>query len=133
MRYGEDIIEEVTEYINDIGCEVDCYEDENGAGREYALSYSDGSMLFQEHQYRDLCQKILTEINTAKISITENIIQKEFRKFEGPSKEKEKEKDFPAVDLSAEERSLIEKFRQLDEDGKIMLQSTMITELRRIK
>ena len=128
MRYGEDVIEEVTDYINDAGFEVNQYEDQNGCGREYVIENSEGSLLMQEHEYRDLCQEILAEINTAKLNITEEIVQRAFVPFQG-TPVKKSTSDFT---VSPEEQALIEKFRKLDADGKIMIQSTIISELRRI-
>ena len=128
MRYGEDVIQEVTEYITDAGFEINCYEDENGSGREYTIENDEGSLLLQEHEYRDLCRKILTDINTAKLDITERHVQNHFKPFQQIPAEKPN----LVFEISPEEQDLIEKFRQLDEDGKIMLKSALIAELRRI-
>ena len=128
MQHGEDMTEEVTEYIKDAGFEVTQYENENGSGREYVIENAEGSLLMQEHEYRDLCQKIFAEINTAKLNITEEIVQRAFVPFQGTTVKK------PAPDLkiTPEEQALIEKYRKLDTDGKIMIQSTVISELRRM-
>lgn len=127
MRHGEDVIEEVTDYINDAGFEVNCFEDENGSGREYTIENDEGSLLLQEHEYRDLCREILTALNTANLEITASIVLKHFRPFQGSAK-----KPKPVSDISPEEQDLIDKYRQLDPDGKIMLKSTLISELRRL-
>ena len=129
MRYGEDIINEVSEYITDAGFDITFYEDQNGCGREYVLENDEGSLLMQEHEFRDFCQSILTEINTAKLEITIKHVQHHFKPFLGSSAEKP---DL-VFEVSPEEQTLIEKCRKLDDDGKIMLQSTIISELRRIK
>ena len=129
-RHGEDMIEEVTEYIRDAGFDVHQYESENGSGKEYVIENAEGSVVLQEQEYRDLCREILTEINTAKFDIVVEYIRNHFKTFQSISSVEKPDPDFT---LSPEEQTLIEKYRQLDADGKIILQSTIISELRRMK
>lgn len=127
MRYGEDVIEEVSEYINDAGFEINCYEDENGSGREYTIGNDEVSMLMQEHEFRDLCQEILTDINTAKLDITETHVKNHFKPFQGTPAETTD----PVFEISPEEQALIEKYRQLNTEGKTMVNAAIIQEIRR--
>ena len=129
LKHGEDILEEATDYIIDAGADVEIYEDENGAGREYVVSYNGQSLLLQEHEYNDLCHEIIAEINSAKITVTETIIRDRFTVLLG-GKVNHKKPDIPK--LTEEEQDLLAKYRQLDQDGKIMLRSALISELRRM-
>ena len=50
-KHGEDIIERITENLMNCGVEIDTFDDDNGAGTEYVLTYKGKSFNYQENAY----------------------------------------------------------------------------------
>ena len=124
-RHGEDIIEEAIDRLTDAGVDINSFDDDDGIGQEYVLTYKGRSFNYMEKGFKEICTKLMSEIHNAGIITTIKFVNKTF--------DRDNIWETPAVyGLSQEEQDLIDKYRKLDQDGKIMLQSTLISELRRI-
>lgn len=101
-----DTISEITEQLEDLGVEVHTYDNDTGEGQIYVLSKNGKSKRCQAHEYRHLCDDLMTQINDAKLSIVELWVNREF-----PGNEIQEE--IIPYSCSPEEFSLIQKYRQL--------------------
>ena len=115
--------------LMDAGANIETFDDDNGTGQQYVVTYSDVSSNFDQRGFRDLCAQLLTAVNDSELAAAVLFCK---RTFLGMSNAIQEEPS-PYYDFSKEEIELIRKFRQLDSDGKIMLQSALISELRRKK
>ena len=69
---GQDIIENAVEKLLNIGIEIESSDNDNGTGQEYVLTYHDKSYNYQEHEFRELCLKLLQFLNDSEIQATIN-------------------------------------------------------------
>lgn len=116
-KHSENIIEKITDHLMDCGVEVDTFDDDNGTGTEYVLTYKGKSFNYQEHDYKSLCHKIAAEINTAELFTVDKFCRTTF----GGEK----------LTNTSEENQLLKNYRKLSPEGKLMVRSCIITELRR--
>lgn len=116
-KHGEDIIERITENLMNCGVEIDTFDDDNGAGTEYVLTYKGKSFNYQENAYLSLCKHVLTLINDSELFTVDRFCRYTFGDEEMGDKE--------------DEDYLLDNYRKLSPDGKIMVKSCIINELRR--
>ena len=126
LPFREDLVQRVTELLRDCNVEVYMYDDYSGEGPEYVLTYNGVSRNYQDYEYRDVCVEIQGIMAEMEVEMAYQWIQKTFNTDD--------QIENTSISLiTKEEQDLLDKFRQLDDDGKIMLQSTLISELRRIR
>lgn len=116
-KHNEDIIERITDSLIECGVEIDTFDDNNGAGLEYVLTYNGKSFNYPEHDYLALCNKVLTLINDNELNTVDRFCRTTFGNEPVCNKE--------------EEDQLIDNYRKLSLEGRIMVQSRIISELRR--
>lgn len=69
---GYDSIKKGIEKLSEIGIEVESFDGDNGIGQEYALIYRNKTYIYQEHEFKSLCLKLLQFLNDAEIQAIEN-------------------------------------------------------------
>ena len=125
--YGGDIVEKGTEMLMDAGADVESFDDDNGVGQQYVVVYNGISTNYDSRGYQDLCRQVLTAANDSELAAVIRFCKQNFLGMSGVVEEE----TAPYYDFTKEEIEFIKKYRQLDSDGKIMLQSALISELRR--
>ena len=122
--HGEDIIENMMDKLLDGGVEIDSFDDGNGVGQEYVLTYQGKSHNYQEHDFKKLCNRLQTALNDAELQTIDKFCRETFANEVFPDPYK-----FPSY--TEEEQELIEKYRKLSQDSKIIVNATIIQEIRR--
>lgn len=117
--HGEDVVERITDLLLDCGADVFSGAGDNGPER--TVIYERNVRIFNDHDYSQICSDISAQIKDAEITIAEAWLKKNVGQEETPADES----------YTDDEKDLIRKYRQLNDDGKIILKSTLITELRR--
>ena len=69
---GQDTIETAIDKLLDIGVEINSFDNDNGAGQEYVVTFHDKSYNFQEHEFKTWCLKLLQFLSDAELQATEN-------------------------------------------------------------
>ena len=77
--HGDDIIENATDLLLNSCDNIESFDNDNGTGQEYVLYYKGKSYNFQEHEYRNLCQELLTLINETQLFTIEKFCQSKLR------------------------------------------------------
>lgn len=123
--YSDNLIEDMSDKLIEAGVEIWSEDEDFGAGQEYELKYEGKTYNYQEHDFSNICSRLKMELNDAELNTVDRFCKELFlgEVFPGPNESTSYNKD---------EQDLIEKYRQLDDDGKIMLKSALIAELRRI-
>ena len=114
-KHNEDIIEAMTDKLIDCGVDVYSYDNDNGVGQEYVLTYNGNSFNYQAHEYEKLCKELHVLLNNTALFTADKFCREKF----GNEKSSE------------DEEKLLSRYRLLDDDGKIVIQNALIQELRR--
>lgn len=122
--YGGEIIERAMNALVDAGAEIEVKNEDNGD--VYFISFKGIKHTYNDVDFKDLCHRLVTSLNDSELFSAVDFCN---RTFLGQSFIREDSEFY----FTAEERSLIDNFRKLDQEGKIMLQSALISELRRMK
>lgn len=122
--YGGEIIERAMNALVDAGAEIEVKNEDNGD--VYFISFKGIKHTYNDVDFKKLCHQMVASLNDSELFSAMDFCHKTFL---GTSFIKED----PDFYFTNEERSLIENFRKLDPEGKIMLQSALISELRRMK
>lgn len=69
---GHDTIETAIDKLLDIGVDIDSFDNDNGVGQEYTVTFHDKSYNFQEHEFKAWCLKLLQFLSDAERQATEN-------------------------------------------------------------
>ena len=116
----EDIVEMGIDHLLDSGAEVESFDDDNGAGQEYVVTYEGKSHNYQEQEFRQLCRNLKTELNDAQLQALEKFCKQTFNN-----------EVVQYINYTKEEMDLIEKYRKLTNDSKTIINATIIKEFRR--
>lgn len=127
--YGEINFETIKEDMEDCAMEVESIDEDNGAGQQWVVRYGRSGRYYSDPVFKSICAGLHKQIRDAELNIIETWRDKTFDIKPQTTNEKPDENS----DLSDEEMDIIQKFRALDTDGKIMLKSALIAELRRMK
>ena len=119
-KHGEDIREKITDKLLDCGVDVYSYDNENGTGQEYVLTYKDKTLNCQEHEYESLCRKLLELISDNELYTIEKFCKKIFEN-----------ENFDVPAFTKEEMNFLEKYQKLSEESKTIVNAALIQELRR--
>ena len=127
-RYGEDIIEEMTDKLTECGVTVDSYDDDNGIGKEYILTYENQSFNYQEHDFGELCKSMRSYLNMCELESVEKFCKKTFL---GDESAETSMSFIERILFNEEEQRLLNNYRKLTRDGKTIVDATIIQEIRR--
>lgn len=118
--YNEDYVEKIKDDLEDLGVEITSTDNDNGAGQEWSLSYGDEIKSYLDHEFKSLCFTLYKKSSSMEQSVIKQWFEKAFNT------------ETISVNLTMDELNLITKYRKLSEDGKIIVESTIISELRRM-
>ena len=122
--YSEDILEDMQDKLIGAGVEIWTWDDDEGVGLEYELSYNGKSYKYQAHEFQNICSKLRSELTDAEISTVDKFCRELFSDETSPIKSE-------TPSLSKEEQDLIDRYRKLNAEGKTMVNATIIQEIRR--
>ncbi|MBR1408592.1 MAG: helix-turn-helix domain-containing protein [Clostridia bacterium] len=106
LIYQEELaIENVTEWLEDYGIELDGYDDDNGVGQEWVLSYNGKSINYQDHEFKALCVRLYKQSKSAEHLVIKEWATSLFGKEE--------------VTLSEKELLLVNAYREATAQGKL--------------
>lgn len=129
--YGEMNFENIKNMMLD--CEMDVEQTySNSVGEQWMVAYNRGTIYFPDADFKKICANLNKKINIS----SKEIIEKWRDKVFGSSNQNIIHQTLEPLDkqlFTEDEVKLIQQYRNLDDEGKIMLKSTMISELRRIK
>lgn len=120
--YGEEIMEKAVDQLETAGADVIPVQDPEGT--HFIVNYEKRTRNYNEIEFKRLCHQLVTALNDSELQTSINFTNTLFGTKSKPVEENP---------YTKEEQELIENFRKLDPEGKIMLQSAMISELRRMK
>jgi len=127
--YGGELIERAIDRLENADAKVEIVDNDNGAGTQYIISYNQQSLTYNEVDFKQLCGRIVTAYNDASLFSTVNILTDIFHL----EPVQLAEDSYAYNQFSKDELDLIKKYRNLDEEGKIIIKSALITESRRLK
>lgn len=122
-KRNEDIIEAMTDKLIDGGVDVHSYDNDNGVGQEYILTYNGKSFNYQAHEYENLCKQLDVLLNNTELFAIDKFCREHFGGKVVTSN----------AELTQQEWKLILNYRSLNDDGKIIIQAAMIKELRKME
>lgn len=121
--YGEEIIERAVDQFEAAGADiVPLQYPDNDV--DYMIRYNEETRTFNSVDFQKICHRLVTALNDSELQTSIDFTNALFGVKSKPVEENP---------YTKEEQELIENFRRLDPEGKIMLQSAMISELRRMK
>ena len=122
--YSEDILEDMQDKLIEAGVEIWSWDDDEGVGLEYELSYNGKSYKYQASEFQNLCSKLRSELTDVEISAVKKFCRELFmdESFQTESE---------IIPLSEEEQDLIDRYRKLTAEGKTMVNAAIIQEIRR--
>ena len=123
-KYGEDIIEDMSDKLMDSGVDINSYDDDNGEGQKYILTYEGKSFNYQEHEFKALCNKLRVILNDTELFTVDKFCRETFM---GEPSITHTER----ILFDEDEQYLLNNYRKLSKEGKIMVNSAIIAELRR--
>lgn len=122
--YGEDLITDIIDKLVDNGADVYTHDDDNGVGKEYVITYNGQSQSYQEHIFKNLCEKLFTKINDAESSAVSSFLDNLF--------DVSPVTDPDTNELSKDEIDMLLKYRSLNDEGKTIVRAALIQESRRM-
>lgn len=98
-------IETATEWLEDYGIELNGYDNDNGVGQEWVLSYNGKSVNYQDHEFKALCVSLYRQSKSAEHLVIKEWATSLFEKEE--------------VTLSEKELLLVNAYREATAEGKL--------------
>lgn len=111
--YGDDLIETAIDKLENANVRIDTFDNNNGVGQEYIITYDGKSINYQEQDFKELCHKLITELNTNELTTIIDFC------------------DTHIIHKVNEENYFLNLYKKLPKEGKIMVNSVIISELRR--
>lgn len=123
--YGEDLINEASDKMIDNGADIHALDNDNGVGKEYVITYNGQSQSYQEHIFKNLCEKLFTKINDAESTAVSEFLDSLF--------DITPVKTLETNELSKDEIDMLLKYRSLNDEGKTIVRAALIQESRRME
>ena len=119
--YSDDLIEDMTDKMIDAGAEIWTTDDDEGVGQEYEIEFKGKKSFYHRHDFETLCSRLRMELNDSEIRTVNKFCEEIFGN------------DIPSdsYEITKEEKDLLEKYRKLSQDGKIIINAAIIQEIRR--